>query len=965
MKIDGFSTTDYNMNISNETQSKGINAHSLSDVVSFGSSVMGLLGEEMNNASILGESEDAIEALKSKATILKDNLNAIFTKMDTGTVVAMNEDGIDVNNTDTKELVTVVEQIQIKLATYCDDFEATVDIDSEKVAEVLGQGAAAYDISKKMIESGMHPTKENVSEALKAYNTGMESMKALSEDTKTYLLKNNLKPSIKNVYIAEHTGSSVINNNELSQKEWQDIMPQVEKIINKAGMPVDEESLEMAKWLVDREIPLTEETLNKLFQLNKARDNFSSEFLMDRIVATMREGIKSTGTIITGQSLPWEEAVSAIETINRATPSVVMWWSHSELSYTLDGLREAENLDVSKTPVVEDDKFLKATRQLWEVRLMMTINAGRTIERSGIHINTLEISDLVDELRNYEKNQVNEKLSEKQMPYSKEDIVKANASLFEIMSLKQAPMVTLGRIAEENVVASAINIKTFAGDYITRFAKAGEAYEALATEIRMDLGDNISKAIKESTENILEEMGLDHNRDNERAVKILAYNEMEITEERVDRVKAMDVAVNTLFEKLNPECTLKMIREGINPLETPVEELSEYLINMQQELMPKEEKFSEFLYRLDKKGGISAEEREKFIGIYSMVNRFNKDGMNAIGSLINQGLELNMGNLLTAYFSRRDKGMELLADDVTPIVHINDKVTYYKNLFAKAGEKLTPEHIDEMYDEMTPEEFAKKVIEEETDSQPILEKQRMDYMKATELSSDVYKFVTDNHIFESLNNVLAAGEFLRDEKKVFSEYLKETKEDAGEALLNALDNKDALLKEYDKLVENTRKILDNAHLTSKSYVDMEALRMMGNQVSMVQSLSRQNYFCIPFSGENTDGVIHLKVIESDDEQGIFSIKFGLKDGSKISIEGKVEKEAIRATILCQNDEATQSFEKDLNGLTKELNTAGFINVNVRIGKADNYPQGGNLSREAVSTQLIYKAAKIFITNLAK
>ena len=85
-------------------------------------------------------------------------------------------------------------------------------------------------------------------------------------------------------------------------------------------------------------------------------------------------------------------------------------------------------------------------------------------------------------------------------------------------------------------------------------------------------------------------------------------------------------------------------------------------------------------------------------------------------------------------------------------------------------------------------------------------------------------------------------------KMVYEKYDEETSEDSAEAFLNAMDNKDELLKEYDKLVDNTKKVLDEAHLTRNSYVDMEALRMMGNQVHMIQALSRQNYFCISSKG---------------------------------------------------------------------------------------------------------------------
>ena len=942
MKIENFPTKDYNMNVSGEPQTKTVNAQSLSDVVSFGSSLTGFLGEETKNVSLLGESEDTIESLKEKATILKDNLTAVFNKMETGTVVSMDEEGIDVNNTEVKELVTVVEQIQIKLATYCDDFQATVDVDSAAVEAVLGQGAAAYDIAKEFDST-------------------------LSDDAKAYLLKNEMKPTIKNVYIAEHAGVTTRKVKALSDKEWQDLKPQVEKIIDKAGMKASNETLGMAKWLVDREIPLNEDTLNSLAELNEIKIDFDSDFLMDRIAATMMEGAKSTSTLITGESLPWEEAVSAIETVNMATPSVVMWWANSDLSYNLDGLREAENLNAEMTPNEQNDKYIKATRQLLEIRLMMTINAGRAIEKSGMKINTMEISDLVEELKNYELKRQNEKLVGKDYLYSKEDISKSNDFILEFMSLKTAPAASLGKLIEKGISSTPENIKNTSVELVQKFEAAGKAYEALSTEIRSDLGDNVAKAVKASTESILDGMGLSKNSANERAVRILAYNEMDVTVENIDKVKAMDDAVNTLFDRLNPECTLKMIREGINPMEMPVEELSEYLLNMQQQLRPRDEKFSEFLYRLDKKREISAEDREKFIGIYSIVNRFNKDGLNAIGSLINQNLELNMSNLMTAYFSRKDKGMELVADDTTPTLHVNDKVTYYKNLFGKAAEKVTPEILSEMgetFEEMSLEEFANKVNEAEIDNEVIYEKQKSDFLKAVEMSNDVYKFVTDYSLFESINTVHTVGEFLSNDKMVFNKYDEETSEDSAEAFLNAMDNKDELIKEYDKLVDNTKKLLEEAHITRNSYVDMEALRMMGNQVHMIQALSRQNYFCIPFSSENTEGIIHLKVVESDNEQGVFNIKFNLRNGSKVTVEGKVDKDSVKASVLCQDENYVKLFEEKFAVIEEKLNGLGFEQVSIRAGKATTHPEGQGKNKEGVTTQRIYSASKIFITNLA-
>ena len=140
--------------------------------------------------------------------------------------------------------------------------------------------------------------------------------------------------------------------------------------------------------------------------------------------------------------------------------------------------------------------------------------------------------------------------------------------------------------------------------------------------------------------------------------------------------------------------------------------------------------------------------------------------------------------------------------------------------------------------------------------------------------------------------------------------------------------------------------------------------MMGNQVHMIQALSRQNYFCIPFSGENTEGIIHLKVVESDNEQGVFNIKFNLRNGSKVTVEGKVDKDSVKASILCQDENYVKIFEEKFSVIEEKLNGMGFEQVSIRAGKATNHPEGQGKNKDGVSTQRIYSASKIFITNLA-
>ena len=927
MKIDGFGTNEYKIELTPEAGNKVIDCSMMADSVAFGSSFSEFFNTDVENVSMLGDGEGAIDALKSKATMLKDNLTAIFDKMETGTVVSMDGEGVDVNNTETKELVTVVEQIQIKLAMYCEDFNATVDMDSSAIKAVMG-AAATFTANKE-----------------------------LGDGTKEYLLKNNLRPTVENVYIAEHAGNRGNSRKPLTEKQWQEILPQVNKIIEKTGMPVNEVSQNMGRWLVDREIPLTTENLTKLHEM----DNISVENFKERINATVMEGYKPSATLLTGKSLPWEETAKAISTLERVNNANVMWWANASTVQNLNELKVAVDNGKEMTPDFSNEKFVSATRQLQEVRLMMTINAGRALEKNNISINTVEISRLVEELKNYELEQMNRNLAE-DVKFAPEEVNRANDALLAFMSLKNIPAVALGSVIKTNENVNAVTLASHGAVIKENFDKAQKAYEHLSTEIRTDLGDSVIKAVNASTEDILSNLGMEYNESNQRAVRILAFNEMDINEENIFRVKAMDESVNTLFERLNPQLALELIREGKDILSTPVDELSTYLLDRIQEVLPKEEKYSEFLYRLDKKGQIESDEREKFIGIYSMVHKFRKDDMNAVGSLLNQGLELNMGNLLTAFYSRKDKGMELAVDDNTPTIHVQDKVTYYKNLFGKISDKITPDKLENITDEMTPEEFVQEMEKTIPEEDVLFEKYLQDIKAASEMDPQVYKFVTENYLPETINEIMAVRDFLKNDRKVFSDYEKETAENKAEEFFDAMDNKEQLQKEYDRMVEDTRKILEDAYVAKDTYVDMDSLRMMGIQVNMLQKLANNNYFCIPYEGKNSEGIIHLRVVESGNEEGTFNVKFDLKNLGKVTVEGKVEADSVKAVIMC-DEEASHYMTDRLQGLEEELRKNGYEDVKLSINVAKEHPQGNTKPMEKVTTRRIFNAAKIFVFNM--
>ena len=84
---------------------------------------------------------------------------------------------------------------------------------------------------------------------------------------------------------------------------------------------------------------------------------------------------------------------------------------------------------------------------------------------------------------------------------------------------------------------------------------------------RSDLGDSIQKAFQ-NVDDILRDNGLELTEANKRAVRILGYNQMDLTKESIEGIKLYDTKVNQMFKNMQPSVTVEMIRRGKNPLDS-------------------------------------------------------------------------------------------------------------------------------------------------------------------------------------------------------------------------------------------------------------------------------------------------------------------------------------------------------------------------------------------------------------
>lgn len=579
-------------------------------------------------------------------------------------------------------------------------------------------------ISDALQKSDMPVTNENIAELVSAVMEASE-IGELPEDAIKYLIVNGKTPTIENIYKAQYSSAENIRQSQGYYSEgqgsygkyyakkadsinWKNLAGRIDSVVREAGLDTDArtkaQAAENARWLVESGIELNAENLSKVTELKNLSLPLNQDDITALCVTAMENGKAPVEADMRGErpvaELAHEIAEQVVLISDEAVHEVAESGKEmnirnlSEAQKQIDGQREtvskAEDVQIDETDIDDGDangtanaeslKEVQARRQLEEIRLMMTEEANRHLLKAGISVDTTELSKLVDALKAAED-------SIKAVLFRGESAEEnaERASLYEetltkTKELSGMPAAVLGKILSKFSQHTLLHIheagKALQDQMENQFnqqgdgknpsqnqqGKASAAYETLMTEPRKDLGDRISKAFR-NIDDILTDLGLETSEENRRAVRILGYNRMEIDEDSINAVKEADSQVTGVISRMTPATTLQMIREQKNPLEMTMEELEAYLDNKDSDPAQDAEKYSKFLQRLDRSGGINAQEREAYIGIYRMFRQIEKSDGAVIGSLVATGAQMNFKNMLSAVRTAADKNMDVRVDD--------------------------------------------------------------------------------------------------------------------------------------------------------------------------------------------------------------------------------------------------------------------------------------------------------------
>ncbi|MBE5914994.1 MAG: hypothetical protein E7274_13190 [Pseudobutyrivibrio ruminis] len=920
--------------------------------------------KEVNEASALGMS-------------IVDKVKNIERGWDEEATAKAREDGHNPMDMEPEALVTVVDEIKMNLAKAGKDISKMGGLDQDEIQAMTGSVAQAVEMTRGLSDT-------------------------LPVEAQAYLVKNELEPTITNIYnatysaptgpkgTAEPTDEDIISLLEDLGDKLDSLIEQVEgELTESAQKPMTPQELkDTVATMLKQDVPITKEHLEYMVELGEY-EKPSEENIVNAIDDIVAEGKEPTDAyLIPGYSL-MDQAKKTFEE--------VMGMDASSLS------------------------SITAQRQLTEIQLTMTVEATFTMMKNGITVNTSDLSDLLDKLKLQETN-----LLQILMKAEKNEATNANVNLFkqvmnEMADIQSAPAAMLGRFSN-------INAETFS--YVhevsvsvtAEYSRMEMTYESVGTEVRADLGDSMNKAFQ-NVDDILADLDIEATEASQKAVRVLAYNKMEITAESVTTMKASTEMVARTFKSMTPAVVAEMIKRGENPLDMTMESLKAKAESIKAEMgsTSDEESFSKFLWKAEHNAEISESERDAYVGVYRLLHQVEKSDGAAIGALISQGTEVTLRNLMTAVRSSKHTGKEYEIDDkfgqldemVVKDLSITEQIekVFLTNRCRDAKEAMTPAkmHVfgEEQIMEMNVDQFA-TAMEDTSDEQAeaAYNNYVTEQLKTTIAEDAKVSSILDEYNLPHSANMIAAVEaMVENNGQVFKDLFSKSTGRAATTFgaLESMDVDDIIELAYSRfaeachtpeemaeaqealgtLAENVMKTMIETE--DVRTVDMDGMKLVVQQTKVMSEMARTGEtYHIPIMVADEAGNMNLKIVRGDGESGLIQMALHLQTTGTISTSFRYEAGSVSASVECETAQMREMFASQAPMIAQIMQEeTGFafsfsFTQSFGLSAADiyNMEQGnyeglatagasGEASQSEIQTQALYSIARGYINVIAE
>lgn len=932
---------------------------------------------------------------ETKKETAENRWNSLMDRMSEEDFKILLEEDNSINDKDIDIIEKTIERIKAQRKEKKENLESQKESYKEKL-EAVRNSSTAFGVGKEIVEQleekGLPVTKDNIAKISAALEMAAV-IPNLPEQGMAYLIENNKEPTIENIYKAVHlteTGNERnVQRNHIDEATWSNLQKQVNTIIEDAGLIVDEETLGEAQWLLQNNISITGNHLWALKDLKLIKNGSSNNELMNRIIDSVAKGQAPEEILLSFvQEVKVEQIINDFQSIN---PNVIDYLLENpsffnlqedagDIDVNLQQLKETEKLLESENnienneelndPRYFDIKTITLRRNLEEIRLKLTVESGKQLIKNGIHPETHRLSEIVDGLREIENNYYYKLLKEGNISVNETDLNTLKTSLHGVDELEGMPASILGNTLSRYHLQTVNGLLEVGRKCIKNKSLTDQSYETLMTKPRTDMGDRIEKAFQ-NIEAILEDLGLENIETNKRAVRILGYNEMEINQENINKIKEYDSQVNYMMKHLHPAVTVEFIKRGKNPLDIPIEELNNEIKEIREDFDEiQDEKFSKYLWKLDKNHKISEEERESYIGIYRLLHVVDKTKGAALGAVVKADKNLTLNHLLTSVRTIKKRNIDTQVNEQSgAIEQVNwssDRIDNQINAGFKTNKgenegntgisKYNRYLINEILEELSPEKLKQIMQEQDIYSVPLeylkdklqdlpanhqLDKEYIS-MKINELQDIIaegkeeIEFLDKLQLPYTINNIKATMDYFPQDQnfyKKWNQFLKENSSEAinnqrvqsiSENMIEQFNSPQEVMGEYENLEKQVNQIVSDLYSDHNiSSESLNQLQRISNGVTFLKNLASKESYEIPILiGEKITNV-NVTILKNTTEKGKLKLHLNSNQLGNITASFQVEGDQVKGLITCDNYEGLDIMDAMNNQLISEIEDLGI------------------------------------------
>ena len=869
-------------------------------------------------------------------SVKKDFLPQALTGED---MAALDKDGTPLEEYNSEQFDRAVERIKKQRQETSDSIDHQVEKDrdirqdQEERANILV--AAGNQIPPEVVDqlasTNLPLTQENV-ERVAGAMTMAQGASDLTEGGQMQVVKGqDITP--ETIYQAAHISASSENGqvrlgsqNNADDMDFEQVSKQVSQRLLEAGMEASQENLEVAKKLYDNNMPVTVENIKKEKTLQDVGE-LDSLTLLNRILDSMVDGVSPEKADLT--MISRQESAQAVSRFQN------------------------------------EGDYVKARRQLEESRLKLTIEAARQLSSQGIDIDTTNLQGVVEGLKKLEKQTYENLFKETGIDVSSEATNKVADTFSYVDLIKNAPSALIGATLEKGMDQTIPEFVKQGQELAKTFESLSQEYEKVGTEVRTDLGDSIKKAFQ-NVDHILQEMNLPVTQSNQRAVRILGYNQMDITQENVRKVKNLDSRVNTMLDKLSPPVVARMVQSGQNPLNMTMDEVTRVATDIAEDIRPEDISFSKFLWKLDKSGQISQEEKTSMIGVFRLLDKIEKSDGEAVGFLSNQDREVTLSSLLSAVRSKKAKGLDAEIDDSFGALEELD--TRGESIDSQIGSAFAARQASLLKRVLAPDMFENQLDEpleqllQQNKEQVMEEKefyqQQADAMRTSMQSdSNTEAFLSRLSIPDSAENRAMAKSYL---EGMASSFRKHGDKEKVDEVIENFDNSEKREEAYKDLDEASASELQEEKATPDiTYSLLKTVNFMSQRIRFFQKLRNREMYEIPI--ETDRGVTTLKVTiqKNSGNKGTAQITMQSDELGLLQASFTARDHKVSGFVTSEQQQTLQQAGEWMEEVKKNLTSQGFEVGEVAYAKGTREVPVG-LAENSSDTKDLYQIAKTFV-----